>query len=68
MGYTGPCENSIDAVASRDHVAEFLFVGDLALAGEIRLGSDQDALDVIPDKVNEFAIELGSREWMKLAD
>jgi len=25
MGYTGPCENSIDAVASRDHVAEFLF-------------------------------------------
>jgi argininosuccinate lyase len=26
MGYTGPCENSIDAVASRDHVAEFLFI------------------------------------------
>ncbi|MFJ3484737.1 argininosuccinate lyase [Pseudomonas sp. NPDC090202] len=25
MGYAGPCENSIDAVASRDHVAEFLF-------------------------------------------
>jgi argininosuccinate lyase len=25
MGYVGPCENSIDAVASRDHVAEFLF-------------------------------------------
>ncbi len=25
MGYNGPCENSIDAVASRDHVAEFLF-------------------------------------------
>jgi argininosuccinate lyase len=25
MGYSGPCENSIDAVASRDHVAEFLF-------------------------------------------
>jgi argininosuccinate lyase len=25
MGYDGPCENSIDAVASRDHVAEFLF-------------------------------------------
>ncbi|MBF7143382.1 MULTISPECIES: argininosuccinate lyase [Pseudomonas] len=26
MGYAGPCENSIDAVASRDHVAEFLFI------------------------------------------
>ncbi|MFD2238046.1 argininosuccinate lyase [Aureimonas populi] len=26
LGYEGPCENSIDAVGSRDHVAEFLFV------------------------------------------
>lgn len=26
LGYDGVCENSIDAVASRDHVAEFLFV------------------------------------------
>ena len=26
LGYTGPCENSTDAVASRDHVAEFVFV------------------------------------------
>jgi len=26
MGYEAPCENSIDAVGSRDHVAEFLFV------------------------------------------
>ena len=26
MGYGGPCENSIDAVASRDVVAEFLFI------------------------------------------
>ena len=26
MGYLGPCENSIDAVASRDHVNEFLFI------------------------------------------
>jgi argininosuccinate lyase len=25
LGYEGPCENSIDAVGSRDHVAEFLF-------------------------------------------
>ncbi len=27
LGYDGVCENSIDAVASRDHVAEFLFAG-----------------------------------------
>lgn len=26
LGYDKPCENSIDAVGSRDHVAEFLFV------------------------------------------
>jgi len=26
LGYDGPCENSIDAVGSRDHVAEFIFV------------------------------------------
>ncbi len=26
MGYLGACENSIDAVASRDHVNEFLYV------------------------------------------
>lgn len=26
LGYVAPCENSIDAVAARDHVAEFLFV------------------------------------------
>ncbi|WP_017133784.1 argininosuccinate lyase, partial [Pseudomonas agarici] len=29
MGYNGVCENSIDAVASRDHVAEFLFVASM---------------------------------------
>ncbi|MFZ6048486.1 argininosuccinate lyase [Pseudomonas sp. CR3202] len=29
MGYSAPCENSIDAVASRDHVAEFLFVASM---------------------------------------
>ncbi|WP_419736035.1 argininosuccinate lyase [Pseudomonas sp. COR18] len=29
MGYDGVCENSIDAVASRDHVAEFLFVASM---------------------------------------
>jgi argininosuccinate lyase len=26
LGYDAPCENSIDAVGSRDHVVEFLFV------------------------------------------
>jgi len=26
LGYDAPCENSIDAVGSRDHVTEFLFV------------------------------------------
>ncbi|HEY0295286.1 MAG TPA: argininosuccinate lyase [Bordetella sp.] len=26
LGYEAPCENSIDAIGSRDHVAEFLFV------------------------------------------
>jgi argininosuccinate lyase len=26
LGYEGPCENSIDAIGARDHVAEFLFV------------------------------------------
>jgi argininosuccinate lyase len=26
LGYDAPCENSIDAVAARDHVCEFLFV------------------------------------------
>ena len=29
LGYDGPCENSIDAVGSRDHVAEFIFVAAL---------------------------------------
>jgi argininosuccinate lyase len=26
LSYLGPCENSIDAVGSRDHVAEYLFI------------------------------------------
>lgn len=30
--------------------------------------SDKNLLVVESDKVNEFAIELGSRDWMKLAD
>lgn len=29
LGYEAPCENSIDAVGSRDHVAEFLFVASM---------------------------------------
>ncbi|MFL9876955.1 argininosuccinate lyase [Herbaspirillum rhizosphaerae] len=29
LGYDAPCENSIDAVGSRDHVAEFLFVASM---------------------------------------
>lgn len=29
LGYDGACENSIDAVASRDHVAEFLFAASM---------------------------------------
>lgn len=47
LGYDAPCENSIDAVGSRDHVAEFLFVTamlavDLArLAEEIFLWSSR---------------------------
>ena len=31
LGYFNPCENSIDAVGSRDHVAEYLFI--LAMLG-----------------------------------
>ena len=40
MGYTGPCENSIDAVASRDHVAEFLFVSSMLGVNISRLAEE----------------------------
>jgi argininosuccinate lyase len=40
MGYTGPCENSIDAVASRDHVAEFLFVASMLGVNISRLAEE----------------------------
>ncbi|KAB0568075.1 argininosuccinate lyase [Pseudomonas sp. R11F] len=40
MGYTGPCENSIDAVASRDHVAEFLFVAGMLGVNISRLSEE----------------------------
>lgn len=40
LGYTGPCENSIDAVASRDHVAEFLFVAGMLGVNISRLSEE----------------------------
>jgi argininosuccinate lyase len=56
MGYRGVCENSIDAVGSRDHVAEFLF--DAAM-----LGSD---LSRLSEEITLWA----SRQfgWIKLND
>jgi len=40
MGYVGPCENSIDAVASRDHVAEFLFITSMLGVNVSRLAEE----------------------------
>ncbi|HEY0210593.1 argininosuccinate lyase [Acerihabitans sp.] len=40
MGYDGACENSIDAVASRDHVAEFLFAGGMLGVNLSRLSEE----------------------------
>jgi argininosuccinate lyase len=40
MGYTAPCENSIDAVSSRDHVAEFLFVSSMLGVNISRLAEE----------------------------
>jgi argininosuccinate lyase len=40
LGYEGPCENSIDAVAARDHVAEFLFVAAMTAADVSRLAEE----------------------------
>ena len=40
LGYDGPCENSIDAVASRDHVAEFLFVAAMLAVDLSRLAEE----------------------------
>ena len=40
MGYSAPCENSIDAVASRDHVAEFLFVAGMLGVNISRLSEE----------------------------
>jgi argininosuccinate lyase len=55
LGYDAPCENSIDAVGSRDHVAEFLFVAamlavDLSrLAEEVFLWSSRQFAWVVLD-------------------
>ncbi len=40
MGYEGPCENSIDAVAARDHVAEFLFAATMLAVDLSRLAEE----------------------------
>ncbi|WP_188850519.1 argininosuccinate lyase [Aureimonas glaciei] len=40
LGYDAPCENSIDAVGSRDHVAEFLFVTAMHGANLSRLAEE----------------------------
>ena len=40
LGYDAPCENSIDAVASRDHVCEFLFVTSMLAVELSRLSEE----------------------------
>ncbi|MDR5826054.1 argininosuccinate lyase [Caballeronia sp. LZ043] len=40
LGYDAPCENSIDAVAARDHVAEFLFVTSMLAVDLSRLSEE----------------------------
>ncbi|WP_420102595.1 argininosuccinate lyase [Bosea sp. (in: a-proteobacteria)] len=40
LGYEAPFENSVDAVAARDHVAEFLFVAALMLTNLSRLAEE----------------------------
>ncbi|MFF1595072.1 argininosuccinate lyase [Streptomyces sp. NPDC058286] len=40
LGYVRTCANSIDAVASRDHVAEFLFVGSMLAVDVSRLAEE----------------------------
>jgi argininosuccinate lyase len=40
LGYDGPCENSIDAVAARDHVAEFVFVASMLAVNLSRLSEE----------------------------
>ncbi|RKT99981.1 argininosuccinate lyase [Burkholderia sp. Nafp2/4-1b] len=40
LGYDAPCENSIDAVAARDHVAEFVFVTSMLAVNLSRLSEE----------------------------
>lgn len=40
LGYSAACENSIDAVAARDHVAEFLFICALVAVDLSRLAEE----------------------------
>lgn len=40
LGYTAACENSIDAVSARDHVAEFLFICSLVTISLSRLAEE----------------------------
>ncbi|MBL8831529.1 MAG: argininosuccinate lyase [Rhodospirillales bacterium] len=40
LGYSGACENSIDAVGARDHVAEFLFVAAMIAVDVSRLAEE----------------------------
>ena len=59
MGYTGPCENSIDAVASRDHVAEFLFVAGMLGVNISRLDDAYaTGSSIMPQKKNPDIAEL----------
>ena len=40
LGYDAPCENSIDAVAARDHVCEFLFISSMLAVELSRLSEE----------------------------
>lgn len=40
LGYDSACENSVDAVGARDHVAEFLFVASMLLTNLSRLAEE----------------------------
>ncbi|HSW22775.1 MAG TPA: argininosuccinate lyase, partial [Burkholderiaceae bacterium] len=40
LGYEAPCENSIDAVAARDHVCEFLFITSMLAVELSRLSEE----------------------------
>ncbi|MFT3719877.1 argininosuccinate lyase [Pseudorhodoferax sp.] len=56
LGYDAPCENSIDAVGSRDHVCEFLFITSM--------------LSVELSRLSEEVILWSSRQfrWVDLDD